>query len=183
MSTENSAEEELRQWYALSAPHRKELEARRLLEKNDILCFIPMVTTVVTIAGHKQRRQVPAITNLVFAYTTRHHLQEVKRGIPFIQYKVNTENGRNVPITVPERQMIPFMAVSQSRSEEITYLSPDEINITKGTRVRIIGGELNDVEGIFVKVRGKRSKRLVVIIQGVIAVTAEVNPDYIQVIK
>ena len=183
MSTENSTEEEIKEWFALSAPHRKELEARRLLEKNNIRCFIPMVTTVVTVSGHKQRREVPAVTNLVFAYTTREHLQEVKRGIPFIQYKVNTENGKNVPITVPERQMNPFMAICQSRNEEITYLSPDEINISKGTRVKIIGGELNEVEGIFVKIRGKRSRRLVVIVPGVTAVTAEINPDFIQVIK
>ena len=64
------------------------------------------------------------------------------------------------------------------------YLNPDEINIAKGTPVRIIGGTFDGVEGIFVKVKGVRSKRVVVLIDGVTAVaTAEIQPEYIEVVS
>ena len=172
------------EWYALSAPHRREMEAKRLLEKNKIRCFIPMSTSVVTVGGKKQRRDVPAVSNLIFAQSTRTNLQHVKSGIPYIQYKVNTENGRNVPIIVPDRQMEQFIAISEIRNEKIIYLSPDEINLSKGTRVRVIGGAFNNIEGVFIKLKGKRQKRVVVLVSGVAAVaTAEIEPEYIQVIE
>lgn len=172
------------EWYALSAPHRREMEAQRLLEKHHIRCFIPMSTTVVTISGKKQRRLVPAISNLVFAQSTREALQELKRGVPYLQYKVNKEGGQNIPIIVPDRQMDQFIAISELQNDKVIYLSPDEINLTKGTRVRIIGGTFNNIEGIFVKIKGKRQKRVVVVVSGVAAVaTAEIEPEYIQVIE
>lgn len=181
---ESNDETQKLEWFALSAPHRREMEAQRLLEKNKIRCFIPMSTSVVTIGGKKQRRLVPAVSNLVFAQTTRDILQTVKRGIPYIQYKVNTENGRNVPIIVPDRQMDQFIAICQIQNEKIIYLSPDEINLSKGTRVRVIGGAFNNIEGVFLKLKGKRQKRVVVLVSGVAAVaTAEIEPEYIQVIE
>ena len=181
---EKTDDKEKLEWFALSAPHRREMEAQRLLEKNNVRCFIPMITTVVTIGNKKQRRLVPAISNLVFAQSTREKLQEIKQGIPYIQYKVNTEEGRHVPIIVPDRQMDQFIAISQINDDRIIYLSPDEINLSKGTRVRIIGGAFNNIEGVFIKIKGKRSKRVVVMVSSIAAVaTAEIEPEYIQVLK
>ncbi len=181
---EKNDEKEKLEWFALSAPHRREMEAQRLLEKNHIRCFIPMITTVVTIGNRKQRRLVPAISNLVFAQSTRERLQDIKQGISYIQYKVNTEEGRHVPIIVPDRQMDQFISICELRDEHVIYLSPDEINLSKGTHVRIIGGTFNNIEGIFVKLKGKRSKRVVVLVSGIAAVaTAEIEPAYIQVIE
>mgnify|MGYP002511644227 CR=1 FL=1 len=54
----------------------------------------------------------------------------------------------------------------------------------KGTKVRIIGGNFNGVEGVFVKVKGKRSKRVVIMLDKLCAVAmAEVDSDLIEVIK
>ena len=76
-----------------------------------------------------------------------------------------------------------FISVSRLHNERLIYLTPEEINLAKGTRVRVLGGPFDGVEGAFVKVRGCRSKRVVILIQGILAVAvAEVKPDLIEVI-
>jgi transcription antitermination factor NusG len=42
-----------------------------------------------------------------------------------------------------------FITVAGCKNENIVYLSNEEVNIRKGTRVRIIGGVFEGVEGIF----------------------------------
>lgn len=179
---ESNEKEEILEWFAMSAPHRKEMEAKKLLERNNVECFIPMCTTIVTIRNRKERRLLPAISNLVFAHTSREKIQDIKRGISYLQYKVNKENGHNVPITVPEHEMQQFIAFCEVRSESIIFLSPDEVDLEKGTPVRIIGGEFDGQTGTFVKIKGKREKRVVVRVRNVAAAAVSVKPSYLQVI-
>ena len=55
---------------------------------------------------------------------------------------------------------------------------------TFGTRVRIIGGDFEGQEGLFLKVKGARDRRVVIEVQGVIAVAmATIHPDLIEVIE
>jgi hypothetical protein len=50
--------------------------------------------------------------------------------------------------------------------------------------VRVHGGIFNGTEGIFLKVQGKRSKRVVLLIDGVTAVVlSEINPGFIEIIE
>ena len=45
--------------------------------------------------------------------------------------------------------------------------SPDEVNLRKGTKVRITGGDFEGYEGVFVKVKGARDRRVVISLQAV----------------
>ena len=83
------------------------------------------------------------------------------------------------PIIVPDSQMRNFMAVSANYDESLLYFEPSELNIRKGTRVRITGGLFEGVEGEFVRVRNDR--RVVVTIEGVMAVaTTFVHPSLVE---
>lgn len=171
-------------WFAMSAPYRKEAEAVRLLDLKGIENYLPMQYRIFTNkSGKKVRKLVPVVSNLLFARTTRAYLQEVKTGVSFLQYRTRPENGRNVPIVVPDRQMQQFIAVCETHNEHLIYLQPDEINLSKGTPVRIIGGAFDGVEGLFLKVKGARAKRVVVQIDGIAVATAEIEPQYIEVIN
>lgn len=172
-------------WFALSAPYRSEMKAKTLLEQNNIQCFIPMQYKLVkNRSGRKQKKLLPIISNLVFAKTYKQRLQEVKNGVPYLQYRTITQDNKNIPIIVPEEQMNNFMAVCNTYNEELIYLLPNEVNLKKGTKVKIIGGCFDGVEGIFIKVKGSRKKRVVVLIQGVAAVaTTEISEDLIEVLK
>ena len=69
------------------------------------------------------------------------------------------------------------------RSSNGSFYLPEELNLSKGTRVRVTAGPLEGQEGVFLKVKGARDRRLVIHIEGVIAVArALVHPELVQVI-
>ena len=171
-------------WCALSAPYRNEFKAQRLLNEKGVENFLPLCTKIITDRnGRKVRKTLPVVSNLLFAYTTRDNMQQIKLRAPFLQYRTRREGARNIPIVVPDSQMRQFMAVSLTNNERLIYLQPDEINLAKGTPVRVIGGIFDGVEGVFIKVKGARAKRVVVQIDGIAVATAEIEPQYIEIMN
>lgn len=172
-------------WFAMSAPYRRELKAKEYLQAKSIECFVPMVNALVEKrSGAKIRKQVPAIHNLIFVHTSKNVIQEIKRGVDYLQYRTMPREGKNIPIIIPDRQMQQFIAVTQTANEGLIYMRPEEVNIAKGTRVRVHGGAFDGTEGIFVKIQGKRKPRVVLLIQGVAAVAlAEISTEFIEIIK
>ena len=86
-------------------------------------------------------------------------------------------------LVVPDEQMESFITIASQYEETTVYYKPEEIDIRKGTRVCIHGGKLDGVKGVFMRVQGKRNHRVVVMLEGVMAVSAEVHPDLIEVIS
>lgn len=178
------SEEDKIQWFAMSAPYCRELVAQELLNKYGIENFIPMRYKISEKRGRKVRELVPAIHNLIFAKTSKSIIQEVKTGVSYLQYRTMVKEGKNVPIVVPDAQMDQFIAVSKSLSDNLVYLQPEEVNLENGARVRILGGPFDGVEGVFVKVKGSRSKKVVVMLQGLTGIAlTEVTKDLIQVVE
>lgn len=170
-------------WYAMSAPYHRELAARDWFSEQGIETFVPMRYEVVTGRnGVKSRELVPAIHNLLFVRTSQSMMRELKPQLPIVQYLTRPVNGRNEPILVPDVQMSQFIRVSDSHNEHLLYFRPEELNLRRGTPVRIIGGPFDGVEGIFVKVQGLRNRRVIVQLPSLLAVAAEVHPDLIQVL-
>lgn len=166
-------------WYAMRAVYGKELETKRLLDKEHIKCFIPMTYKCSLKKGVKIREQVPAIANLIFVYATLATVREIKEKTKYLQYIINSRTKQK--IIVPNSQMRCFVHISNIYNEKLIYLSPQEINLNKGTAVRIIGGSFNGVEGVYLKVKGSRAKRVVIVLNGICAlVTAEIDPDFIE---
>lgn len=170
-------------WFAMSAPYGRVLKAKALLDSKAVKNFIPMKYEMLCDkAGNKTRKLVPAISNLIFAYTTKETIQSIKQNVPFLQYLIKREDNRNLPIIVPDKQMEQFIKVCETHDEKLLYLAPDEIQLDKGTPVKIIGSAFDGIEGLFVRVKGKRKKQVVVLIQSVTAVVlAEFDDGYLQV--
>ena len=171
-------------WFAMSATFGRELKAKSYLEDHGLECFVPMKYDIVTDRRRcKSKKLVPAIHNLLFVHTTRERIQELKRGLDYLQYLTHSVDGRNVPIIVPDGQMQQFITVCNTYDDRLVYLAPDEINLAEGTPVRIIGSAFDGVEGTFVKVKKKRKKRVVVLVRGIAAVMlAEFTDGYLQVL-
>ena len=170
-------------WFALSAPYRRELKAKTSLEQAGMQCFIPMRYSVVSRRnGEKRKELVPVVHNLLFARSSRDAIQDIKRNLGYLQWLTMPRDGRNEPIIVRDNDMENFMRVCQTLDNSLVYLSPDEVNLHMGTRVRIIGGMLNGVEGTLLRVKGSRRKRIVVMIRGVLGVAATETDGFIQVL-
>ena len=172
-------------WFAMSATFGRAMKAKAFLESKSIECFVPMKYEVVLDKKQKkQRRLVPAINNLIFTHTTKQQIQSLKATIGYLQYLTKPENGKNVPIIVPEDQMQQFITVCNTRNDKLVYLTPDEIDLKEGTPVKIIGGAFDGTIGTFVKVNKGTKKRVVVNIKGIAAVMiAEFTDGYLQVLE
>lgn len=171
-------------WYAMRVPYRNELKVQDRLQDKGIEVFIPTKRKLIKRRGKTIYELTPVVNNLIFVHSKLCIIKELKKEILNLQYLVNKENGQSTPITVRDNEMQQFIKASKNVNEEAIYLTPEEINIAKGTKVRIIGGNFDGIEGVFVKVKGKRSKRVVVMLDKLLAVAmAEVEPDYIEVIK
>ncbi len=171
-------------WFAMSATFGRELKAKTFLEAKDIKCFVPMKYEMTTDSKKdKVRKLIPAVRNLIFVYTTKTRIQAIKNGMQYLHYLTKPANGKNIPIIVPEHEMKQFIAACNTYDEKLVYLSPDEINLAKGTPVKIVGSAFDGIEGTFVKVDGVRKKRVVVMVNGIAAVmVAEFTDGYLQVL-
>ncbi len=171
-------------WFAMSAPYRRELKAREALSARGIESFVPMTRAVVEKGNTKENRTIPAIHNLIFVRSTKKKIQSAKESIGYLQYRTTVSEGRNIPIIVPDKAMEQFIAITQARMNELTYLNPEDINIEKGAKVRIHGGSFDGIEGFFVKIKGKRNRRVVVLIKDIaaVAINAEISPDLIEIL-
>lgn len=171
-------------WFAMSAPYRRELKAQERLNARGIETFVPMTVTTEERGKTKKRKTTPAIHNLIFVHTTKEAIKQAKQDLGYLQYRTIREEGKNKPVIVPPKAMEQFISITQKRIEELTYLKPEEINIEKGTKVRIHGGTFDGTEGVFVKIKGKRNRRVVVLIEGIaaVAINAEISHDFIEII-
>ena len=178
METDNEVEV----WHAMRATYRGELEAMHLLEKANLGCFIPMQYKISIRRGRKVRALVPVIRNLVFVHARPSEVQRFKSQITYLQYITDTRSGRK--IVIPDHDMQRFIAVAGTYNDHLLYFQPEELNLSKGTKVRITGGDFEGQEGVFLKVKGARDRRVVIAIQGIIAVAmATIHPDLIEVIR
>lgn len=78
MSSQSSILNSEYHWYALRITYSRELVLKEFLDKNNIENFIPMRYEYVTRKEQRIRKLVPAIHNLVFIYSTRKKIDEIK---------------------------------------------------------------------------------------------------------
>lgn len=168
-------------WFAMGAPYRNELKVEEMLKSHSIEVYLPRTRKVAVKNGHKSVCECPAVGNLLFVHSSLNRINTVKPLIPRLQFKTFRRQDMNVRIVVPDEQMQDFIRVT-SEDVECRYLSPDEVDIAKGTRVRVIGGKLDGVEGVFMKVKGRRNRRLVILVEGAVAIETEVAPDLIELL-
>ena len=172
-------------WFAMSATFGRELKAKEFLEKNNVRCFVPLRYQLVKgRSKDKVRKLVPAISNLVFVNATKDNIKILKTKLPYLQYHTRPDGGKNIPITVPCAQMEQFIAACNTYNEKMSFVRPDEIRLTEGTRIRIVGGAFDGIEGTFVRIDKGKQKHVVINVDRIAAIVlAKVNDGYIQVLE
>ncbi len=168
-------------WYALRVTYCRELRVKAELDRLGIRNFVPMQVKGIVRNGKLVKRLMPSVHNLIFVCIEPSRMKEYKAttALP-VRYIMRQEgNGRREPVTVPQRQMDSFIAVAGTHDEQLLYLTPKPGDFSQGDRVRILGGPFEGAEGVFVRVKGDR--RVVVSIEGVVAVaTTYVHPSLLE---
>ena len=172
------------QWFAMRATYHRELVAKSLLETAGIECYVPTVQKLKQANGRKVRVVAPLVSSLVFVHCFKEKLQQFKAKVPFLQFLTRRENGKNVPIVVPQNQMDNFIAVTGSDIIQALFFKPGELDVKRGTQVKLHGGTFDGLEGTLMKVTGKRNRRVVIEVKDVIAVAVECSDaQFVEVLK
>lgn len=165
--------------------YKAEKAVEEWLIANDKVFFIPKQWALRTYHGRKGRYLVPAIPSVVFLYGTRTEISDIKLRLPVLQYYMNPALCPPQPMVVPDNQMDNFITVASKATENdsVKFIMPDEIISVRDTKIKILGGPFDGVIGTLKRVKGQRKRSLVVEIDGLGAVTAEVSPDLIEVLE
>jgi len=169
-------------WFVMRAYKCEKQAEDALCGRDGLEYFIPKHHVLRVYHGVKSRRLVPVIPSLVFVHASRRAILDFKKRHNFLQFAMWGRRTGQDYITVPDDQMDSFIKVASRNESNVTYYRPDEIDFKKGTRIRIHGGELDGVEGSFVRVQGRRQRRVVVVLDGIMAVATDVHPDLVEVI-
>jgi transcription antitermination factor NusG len=171
-------------WYVLFAANGKAEKIGDYLQTANIEYFFPMCNTKQRIRNSERTKCTfqPLIRNLVFVKSSKEflspHIEKIKQRFSIESGLYYRDLGSREIIIVPEKEMQSFISVAGCKNESIVYLSNEEVNIRKGTRVRITGGVFEGVEGIFMRIQGH--KRVVVSIPNLLSVaTTFVEPEFI----
>ena len=128
--------------------------------------------------GPVSRVREAAVHNYIFVRSTREVIDDLKTfRLPILRYVMHQQNGENQIMTVPESQMRNFIAVAANIDEPVIFLSPEEVALSKGDKVRIKDGVFMGVEGTFMRVKNTRDRRVVVKIDGITAVATASIPS------
>lgn len=185
MSNIIAAKEDLSKirWFVMSAYKNEKKAEEKLSGKDGLEFFIPKYYAVRVYHGVKSKRLVPVIPNLVFVHASRKQITDFKKLNNFLQFVTWEKSTGLEYIVVPDEQMDSFIKIASQYEETMVYHRPEEIDIQKGARVCIHGGKFDGVKGVFMHVKGKRSRRVVVMLDGVMAISAEIQPDLIEIIS
>ena len=127
------------------------------------------------IRGLTQEVYVPrkVVSSLLFVYTTPSQLEYIRMD-RYDLLKVYAQPGEHRPYRIPEHQMQVFRLVTSMGDKKMTVVDPDAVHYKEGQRVRVTGGIFKGAEGYIKRIKG--DKRLVVAIEGVVAVATSYIP-------
>ncbi len=185
MEVKNQANE--LHWFVLKTIFSREMRVKQLLDERNIECFIPMEYKVKVKGSKKEKVLVPVIRDLIFVHAIKQQVEEFKKELSlregFEAYFLTRKEGlKRIIEIIPDKQMEDFISVASHFNDDISYFKPEDLELKKGTKVRVIGGIFDGVEGTLLKVKGKRSKRIVIEIPGVAIATSYIEPDLIEVL-
>ncbi len=157
-------------WFAMRATYGRNLMAQRALDVEKIESFVPMRKRTQKVGRSIKTDMIPIVRDLIFVLGEREEVQDAKSRIPYLHYIVRPVDGKNTPVEVPAQQMEAFIAVCNEIDESAELLSGEDAHFEVGERVEVVNGSFKGHQGLLVKIEGKRSKRFVVAVDGVVAV-------------
>lgn len=172
-----------KKWYVLRALFRSEQKVRDGLRRAGFRCYVPMSWRVDKVRGRQERRLVPAISELVFVYGSDETIRDYKNGSPETVYwmMIGREPNRQ-KVVVSDKAMQDFIRVTQQQERQVTYFRPEELSLAKGDHIIIHGGPFDGVEGVLMKIKGRRERQLVVSIPDVAAAAVSIRPEMVEVV-
>ena len=173
-----------RHWYVMRDLKRSNalLPAYKQLKEAGMEVFTPMVSRLFTRNGKRIQREVPVIQDLLFVNDYRQNIDAIVAKTPTLQYRFKKGGSFGEAMIVPDDEMAKFIGITQA-SDNPKFYSADEISsLMCGKDIRVIGGVLNGYEGKLQTVRGSKKKHLVIVLPSLVAVSVEIENEFIELL-
>ena len=193
-------------WYALKIFFNKVFDVEAYLDARGIDTYLPVQKVLLKGIAHMLARKRlakapehqdpryvmegpmiyerrPLVNALLFVHCTEEQLQEGDaymkerdsnnnmRGYIYSTYK----DGERKMASIPDKEMACFRIVVDAGSKGLEFYADDDISrYATGDRVRVKEGPLRGAEGYIKRIR--RDRRLLVVIEGIIAVATTYIP-------
>lgn len=144
--------------------------------------YYPKTTQVVHDKRGSHVEEKPIIPPYVFIYATYSEIREFKLRKDSISFIPVLGSVNHTTMKVSDKEMTDFIRIVEQREDKTRIYNAGEIELVRGQRIRIIGGNLDGVEGTLLKIKGIRDKRLVVSIPGIMYATTPVDKTFVQLL-
>lgn len=161
-------------WYALKVFFNKVFDMEQLLKILNVETYIPVCVVEKVKDGEMCYIQKPAISSLMFFCVDDGRMEEVQRTIEG-RAMIYHHNGTRKPAPIPDQEMRVFKLVTAGHKSGLEYFDGDVSRFCRGQRVRVIDGSFKGAEGYIHRIKGNR--RLIVTIEGVVAVATTYIPS------
>ena len=160
------------EWYVMRVTYQRELIAKRRFDELGIVSFVPTRLNRTRLSSGINKLQRKALVhNYIFVFSDRDTLDAIKQfELPYLRYVMHVQDSVRQVMKVPLEQMRSFMLVTGTEDERLMLVQEQSVELKAGTRVRVTGGIFAGAEGILTKVAGARERRVVVRIEGLVAV-------------
>ena len=163
-----------RHWYAMKVFFNKVFEVEDYLKSISVESYIPIVWKEMTRQGKRTMVRKPAVSSLLFCNAsvveTQAIMEALKGRVMFYH-----DHTTHQPSPILEHEMRIFMMVTSTGEDGLEYMDVNAVNFTQGQRVRVIDGPFQGAEGYIKRIKGNR--RLIVAIEGVVAVATSYIPS------
>ena len=158
------------------------LPAYKQLSDLGMEVFTPMATCIFVKGGKRIRKELPIMHDLLFVYENRQNLDPVVAKTPTLQYRFKKGGKPGEPIVIPEEDMTRFIGAVKAADNPKFYSAEEISSLMCGRNIRMIGGVLNGYEGRLQTVRGSKTKRLIITLSSLMAVSLAINDEYVELL-
>lgn len=177
-------------WYVVKT-NRASIPYREKLRKHGFTIFLPTRYEVQMVGGRRVRVERPVIFNYIFVRTSLEALKEfckLNSDIHILYraryHQEDRNNEENRVIVIPDEEMKMFAKAVGMYEQDVPFVKPTEVELSKGDHVRITEGPFAGIEGVLMSQQGKDGGRVLVNVGNLLTVpTLDIKPEYLQIIS
>ena len=161
-------------WFAMKVFFNKVFEIERYFQDNGIECYVPVQYEEKMVKGEQMRVRKPAVSSLIFLRIEEDKIQHIENELAQRVILYRYRQSRQ-PAKIPDREMEVFQMVTSVEGGNWDYVDTDSLQFSANERVRVVDGDFKGAEGYIKRIKGNR--RLVVAIEGIVAVATTYIPS------
>lgn len=171
-------------WYVFTVSFKKEIEIKKELSEKGFEAYIPMRYRLRTLNGKRVRLFEPSIYGLVFVKGIKNDLLNFRNNSKLKNYmflkSLRFTDGSLQYVIVRDAEMRNFQKLNDIQDAELTYYKPEELHITKGSKVKIMDGPFEGIVGIVQKIPGRHGQYLIVSLPNVAIAAVSIKPKFVK---